>query len=180
MRLRLSGWIYTFDRTLTAWIQGLGPGWNTLMHLVTELGEPKYAAVLTLAAVAYCGVVRRFNLALAYIGVLGGMYLISVIKAVVGRTRPDTVYVATVNPHGLSFPSGHAGTAMLFWGLLAYLAYKYLPAPYGLIIAGLLAVFIFFVGVSRVYLGAHYPTDVIGGWILGAVVLAVVIALVRP
>lgn len=180
MRVRLSGWIYTFDKTLTAWIQGWGEAWRPFMYFITEFGEPRYYALITMLLIAWTGFLRRFNLTLAFIGVIIGMGIISVLKAVTGRTRPDTLYVATEKPGGLSFPSGHAGTAMLFYGLLAYLAFKYLPAPYNLVTAAVAGLLIFFIGVSRVYLGAHYPTDVIGGWILGAIVLLFIIALAKP
>lgn len=180
MRFRLTGWINTFDRTLTAWIQGWGESLKPFMYVVTEIGEPRYYALISVLILSWTAFYRKFNLTLAYAGVLAGMGLITILKALIGRTRPDTVYVATEKPGGLSFPSGHAGTAMLFYGLLAYLAYKYLPAPYGAVVAALLAVFIFLVGVSRVYLGAHFPSDVIGGWILGAIVLAVIIVVAKP
>ncbi len=180
VKLQINGWIGPFDRAVTAWVQGWGEGWRPFMLFVTHAGQPQYAVAVSLLALIYCVYARRVSVGLAFVGVMSGLWVVSILKAVIARPRPETVYVTTYKPNGLSFPSGHAAGTMLIYGLVAYLALKYLPQPWGWITAALLAVFIFFVGVSRIYVGAHFPTDVIGGWILGVVWLAIVILLTRP
>ena len=95
------------------------------------------------------------------------------LKLIVGRPRPtpDLVRVFQDEP-GNSFPSGHAFFAIVFWGLLAYLALTRLQrrSRRVLVFSGSLAM-ILLIGASRVYLGAHWPSDVLGGYVLGALFL---------
>jgi membrane-associated phospholipid phosphatase len=95
------------------------------------------------------------------------------LKLVVNRPRPtpDLVHVFQTES-GNSFPSGHAFLAMVFWGLLAYLALARLQRRSLRVLAfsGSM-VMILSIGASRVYLGAHWPSDVLGGYMLGALFL---------
>jgi undecaprenyl-diphosphatase len=97
----------------------------------------------------------------------------SLLKILFRRLRPATDYAATLK--GFSFPSGHASHALAIYGLLAYAAWVFLPQPWGKIVSGLLALLVLLIGVSRVYLGAHFPTDVLGAWIISGIVLLAII-----
>jgi membrane-associated phospholipid phosphatase len=103
------------------------------------------------------------------------------LKLVIDRPRPtpDLIRVFQDEP-GNSFPSGHAFLAIVFWGLLAHLAFTRLQrrSLRGLVLS-VSAVMILWIGASRVYLGAHWPSDVLGGYILGALFLIGVIWLDR-
>ncbi len=104
--------------------------------------------------------------------VLGLIPLAHIIKFFTRRQRPDTIYVRKMRFDHFSFPSGHAYTSFLVYGYLAYLTGGWLAY---LLAAGL----IFIIGLSRVSLGAHFPSDVLGGWLLGAIALAVVIGYIN-
>lgn len=103
--------------------------------------------------------------AAATIGV--GAIANSSLKLVVARPRPDELVPIVVEP-GYSFPSGHSLSAMVAYGVLAVLvARTSWPNPIrGVVLAALAAVAVV-VGLSRIYLGVHYPSDVLGGWLLG-------------
>jgi undecaprenyl-diphosphatase len=110
----------------------------------------------------------RAMVGVAAAGAIGlGALANSTIKLVVARPRPDVLTPIVVEP-GYSFPSGHSLSAMVAYGVIAVLvARSGLPGAARAVIIGLLAVLVAVVGLSRVYLGAHYPTDVIGGWLMG-------------
>lgn len=88
------------------------------------------------------------------------------LKQIINRARPDADYLVTVKT--LSYPSGHAMSAMAFYGFLIYLIYTFnIPklVKYGII--AFLAMLIVSIGISRIYLGVHFPSDIAGGFIAG-------------
>jgi len=102
-----------------------------------------------------------------------------VIKTVYARPRPDIGFYL-IEQGGLSFPSGHSMTGLVFYGLLIYFITEYGKenrAQKALI--SLLVVLIVLIGFSRVYLGVHYPTDVLAGWFLGTSILVSAIILLE-
>lgn len=94
------------------------------------------------------------------------------LKLIIARPRPEVLKI--VEAGGYSFPSGHSMISFGFYGFLIYLAYKNIRTKkikYPLIIS--LAILILLIGISRIYLGVHYFTDVIGGFVIGFVYLLV-------
>lgn len=96
-----------------------------------------------------------------------GNVLNPIFKNIVGRSRPtnDVIKVLQEKTNS-SFPSGHAMGAIIFYGFLIYLTWK-LPFKHKKLITSVLTIFILLVGISRIYLGAHWPTDVLVGYIIG-------------
>jgi undecaprenyl-diphosphatase len=173
-------WLFKFDSMVILAIQS-GPLWlHGPMLFVTTVGQPivMIAIALIFTGVAISQSNTRLLLASSVVPVTIGVA--SLLKLLLQRTRPDTEYVQQMLIHTFSFPSGHAAGAMIGCGFLAYIAWHSLPSPWaGIAVLGL-TLFILAVGVSRVYLGAHYPTDVIGGWLVGAVGLAIIVFVIKP
>lgn len=150
----------------------IGPDWLTeIGRDLTALGGIALLAIVTVAVLVYL-LIRRLHHAalLVFLATLGGLALNAMLKHWVDRARPDVVphlssYVATS-----SFPSGHSmlsATIYLTLGaLLARFVGDYRQKVYFISLALLLTGF---VGFSRVFLGVHYPTDVLGGWTAGLV-----------
>ncbi|WNL43331.1 phosphatase PAP2 family protein [Halomonas sp. PAMB 3264] len=148
----------------------IGPGWVEEMGRdFTALGGVGVLVMLTLGALGYLLLARHFRAALfALVAVPGGILLSTVMKLGFDRPRPDLVpHEAMV--YTASFPSGHSMMSAVTYLTLAALLIRIQPAlrlkAYLLILAILLTLL---VGVSRVYLGVHWPTDVLAGWTAGA------------
>src|SRR5690606_21822181 len=103
----------------------------------------------------------------------------SLFKIGIARERPELLDPIVVE-HGFSFPSGHSMLSMVAYGVLAVLVSRSaLPRAARGAIIGLLLLVVLAVGVSRVWLGVHHPTDVIAGWITGGVIVLLYARLTR-
>ncbi len=165
--------INSADARLTAWIQAL-PAWlRPLMEFATLVGQPVAVGAALAVMGAVCWYQGRRAWAYASAAAIAGVLIGNLLKLLFHRTRPDT-YVPFLL-HSYSFPSGHATASFIGYGLMAWLAAKHLPGPWCVIVPVALGLLILLIGLSRVYLGAHYPTDVLGGWVFGAIVLGLII-----
>jgi undecaprenyl-diphosphatase len=147
----------------TAWL-------TSLMRGITAFGGSAVALPLVILAggLAASRTHRWQNLAAAVVTALGANLLSRLVKVLVHRPRPP-VALAEVHPDQYAFPSGHAITAVVAYGTIAYLACRALPRWRSRVAVWTGAAAIMaLVGMSRVYLGAHWPSDVVGGWALGA------------
>lgn len=101
------------------------------------------------------------------------------IKTAVQRPRPDDV-VHLISEGGFSFPSGHSITSMFVFGLLIFLVRSNVRNKTAAnVLTAVLSIPMILIGLSRIYLGVHYPTDVLAGWCLGIAVTAAVIGIKR-
>jgi undecaprenyl-diphosphatase len=136
--------------------------------VVTALGTTPAIVAVLLAGIAWLVLRRHQTAAVALaLAAIANQVALHVAKAAVGRPRPADSLVST---QGSSFPSGHASASIAYLALAVAL---WRVAPRGLPRAALLAAGIvvpILVGLSRVYLHAHYLTDVLGGWALGLAV----------
>jgi undecaprenyl-diphosphatase len=98
------------------------------------------------------------------------------LKILFHRGRPlNSVFIET----DFSFPSGHATIAITFYGYLAYLIIKSIKRKYNWLVITLAGLIIFFIGFSRLYLGVHYLSDVLAGYLVGALFLILGIRLTK-
>jgi undecaprenyl-diphosphatase len=150
---------------------GLPRGPNWLLEAgrdITALGGPAVLLLVTSLAVGYLLLQRQYTTAgFVSFAVLGGWLLCLSMKLVFARERPaiETPLVWLITP---SFPSGHAKlSAVVYLSLGVLLARAQTSHPMKLYVLGVAALLTFLVGISRVYLGVHYPTDVVAGWVAG-------------
>lgn len=148
----------------------LGPVWmGEIMRDITALGGTAVLALLSLSVVGYLALLRRYGLVLLVIVSVGGAMLLNfVLKMGFDRPRPDLVPHLT-EVYQASFPSGHsmssAATYLTLGAMLARVQPRLRLKVYFLALA---IVVMLMVGFSRVYLGVHWPSDVLGGWAAGA------------
>jgi undecaprenyl-diphosphatase len=148
-----------------------GPYWmRDFMRDITALGSGVVIALFTLIVIIFLLMQRKYpELLLVLAVIVGGALLGFWLKEFFGRERPDLIYRLT-DATSLSFPSGHSMMSTVIYlslaALLARIQHQRKIRVYIVSVALFLA---FIIGFSRIYLGVHYPTDVIGGWTLGLV-----------
>ena len=168
---------HAFDHAVMTWLhapgeasQPVGPDWllNSMID-ITALGGYTILTLLTLGAALYRIARRDYVTAGVVVAAIGsGAVLTGLLKLGFDRARPDLVEHLT-HAASSSFPSGHATQAAIAFLTLGALMTRAQESRRvkALILSGALFLTIL-VGVSRVYLGVHWPTDVLGGWCLGA------------
>ena len=159
-----------FDQFFTTKIQAVrSPGLDFFMKGVTYAGGIIGVTVLTACLfflLRHLGRSDDANFALAV--TVGGAVLANVLKFVLKRVRPEAALALISQPASSSFPSGHSMSSMCL-ALAAIEAIIVAPTP-GLLVkvvgCALCVVYAVLVGISRVYLGVHFPSDVIAAWLL--------------
>ena len=156
----------SFDTAVLLWIDAHSPEWlYGPMLAVTTLGYYWFVAPLLVVATAVFYLKRRrISAVLLPVATLGGMVLTTVLKAVFERARPD-LFESGYTASFYSFPSGHATIAAGFYGTLTLLVAWRLRGfrRWAVVVSGVLLVLL--IGFSRLYLGVHYPTDVLAGFL---------------
>ena len=147
------------------------------MLAVTQLGNVALIMAASGAIAVYAYSKHRMRIAYAFAAIIPAEFFNAGLKLLFDRARPKTQFARDIILDTKSFPSGHAFGSLVFYGLLAYLAYTYLPPGWNRAVPLGLGVLILLIGVSRVYLGAHYALDVLAGWVFAAVVLFLIILL---
>jgi membrane-associated phospholipid phosphatase len=168
---------FAFDKGVLLWARGgemhgapIGPAWfKAAMLDVTALGGVTALVLIVLVVSGFLALQRRwltFGLVLG--GTISGSVVVSVIKTLVGRARP-TITDHLVQVSSLSFPSGHAANSAIVYLTMATLIDQIVEGRAARIyIMGVTAFLVAAIGFSRIYLGVHWPSDVLAGWAFGA------------
>jgi len=150
------------------WLQGFSPLLDLPFKLVTFLGNKEFL-ILFFPLLYWC-VDRRVGMQVAILFLISA-YLNDVAKMVAAQPRPfqyDTRVKAIVHTGGGGLPSGHTQGAVVVWGYLAYCTRR--PWMWALAVGMMVLI-----PLSRLYLGVHFPTDLLGGYALGGMILWVYI-----
>jgi membrane-associated phospholipid phosphatase len=166
-----------FDYALAAGLRvSLAPETYTFFAYVTHLGDVLVLAAISLAIAALLAWRRRWLQLTGWLtAIIGNALLTRALKALFQRLRPLHDHGFAV-AEGWSFPSGHASSAMVVYGMLAYLSIRTVNSAAYLPLALAASAVILIVGGSRIFLQVHFFSDVIAGFCLGAAWLAVCIA----
>ncbi|MCQ6561161.1 phosphatase PAP2 family protein [Paenibacillus mendelii] len=168
-----------FDLAIIHTVQGWeSPGLTSVMKVLTTLGSSAVVIPLVLLTGAILFVVLRHRKEIILLlGAMAGSTLLNeLLKRLYQRARPDIHRI--IEETGYSFPSGHSMASFTFYGILTYLLWRHMPTRlWRIAIILLAAVMILSIGLSRVYLGVHYPSDLIGGYWFSACWIAVCVKL---
>ena len=170
--------VLSFDTAMYSFARGLqSPALTFVLRIITELGG---AIVIGIATVALFFAIKNKRLSFAILGNIVGVLIVNqVFKFLIQRPRPDEEY-RLIEQGGYSFPSGHSMCSMAFYGFLVYLAFRYIKnAKVRIFATAGLGALVLLIGFSRIYLGVHYASDVVAGFLLSLAYLIFYISLVN-
>jgi membrane-associated phospholipid phosphatase len=175
---RLDEWIYNRDFLL------ITPGKTpTLVMLVDDLGLRSITALFLIITAVLIG--RRFKswrpLNLSILSLLLLNLTVGASKLLFGRTKPHSGFDLVFTDSGLSYPSGHAANAILTWGIIAYLIFRYShKEPFeGMRLTWFVSIITTGVCLASLYRNTHWFSDLLGGLFIGSALLVLVIAIDR-
>lgn len=165
LSLMLSNNLKWFDEPIyNTIISFRSSGLDTFMRFITSLSNPVVIIFLCSLSLIFLFIKKRWPIALVSTSLISVAFNQG-IKNIVKRPRP--LRLRLIEESGYSFPSGHAMGSMAFYGFVILLISKSKINKYfKMVLILILSVLILLIGVSRVYLGVHYPSDIVGGFIL--------------
>jgi len=168
------------DVLIAGWVQKMSlPGVEYVVEFLNWIGRPIPLAMLTgLVAVGLMSR-RRYAEAILVLPATGTHAVNAILKNVIQSPRPTHEHV-TIHDHaaGFGFPSGHTMAIVVFCGIIAYLAWRLIERRhYQYAVHAVVALAIVGIGFSRIYSGAHWPSDVLGGYMWGAFYTGAIILL---
>ncbi len=163
--------VYHADRVAHDWfLREREAGLTSVLRAITFFGGSSgIALVVGVMTALLLFFKERWNAAYLVGTAVGGLLLNSGLKLLFARTRPDLASAA-VTAHWYSFPSGHAMESFIVYGALAYITLRQ-PWPWRVdsAVLALSVTMVILIGLSRVYLGVHWLSDIAGGWSAGVV-----------
>ncbi|MCJ7624961.1 MAG: phosphatase PAP2 family protein, partial [Anaerolineaceae bacterium] len=167
-------WIFEID--IIQFLQSIGPWFERIMGLITRLGDEEF--YMLIMPLIYWSVDATLGFRIGAM-LLFNNSMVNAVKIVFHTPRPYWLFSgengvrALTSETSFGFPSGHSSIAAAIWGLFATSIRRRWVSILGII-------FIFLIGFSRIVLGVHFISDVLGGWLLGAILLFIFIKLEKP
>ncbi len=167
--------ILEFDKLAYNLFKIRTPLLTKIFLIITNLGSPYILIFLTI--LSYFIKNKKISLSIT-----SNLILITIInqllKIIIKRPRPSELFLITET--GYSFPSGHSMVSLSFYGLLIYFIYKYLKnKKLKIFLITILSLIIFLIGISRIYLGVHFVSDVLAGFLLSVSYLIIYIKIIN-
>jgi undecaprenyl-diphosphatase len=174
---------FTFDVTFTNAVQSFNPAWfNALMVGLTWIGfGPQAYIVTTLILVFLYASGLKWEMVTALLSVIGSTLLGLGIKVLIDRPRPGADVVIVLNQlSDFSFPSGHVLFFTIFFGFMIFLAFTLLKASrWRTLLLAMLGGMVALIGISRIYVGQHWASDVVAAYLLGSLWLTLTVLAYR-
>lgn len=166
--------LYQFDSGIIHWVQGsITPPLTGLMKFFTFLGSTTamiFLVILTVAIMIWRK--KRWEALFFVLATGGGALFNQLLKWIFQRQRPALHRI--IEETGYSFPSGHSMVSFICYGMLWMFLFLFFRAVWPKVMLTLLAVaLILLIGISRIYLGVHYPSDVLAGFAAGGAWLVI-------
>jgi len=173
------GDVSKFDEAIRGWVHAMAsPRMTGTMLFISRLGYDLLIVELVIALAIFLWLHWRRGALWLAITMAGAVALDVALKQAFHRVRPDAFFVA--QPHSYSFPSGHALSSFCFYAVLAGLIADRVKSMPVRVTAGVVAaLLVFAIGFSRIYLGVHYPTDVIAGYLAATLWVSTMLAVDR-
>lgn len=172
---------FQFDLNITRLIQSFNPSWfHFLMVIISRLGDVGLGSIIILIFAILAFLARKFKAALMiFIAPATTTVLSQIIKHLVSRPRPSNSLIQVIGFYDEldSFPSGHVMFYISLYGLLLFIVYTQFKKRLVIrrLLIGVFSLMIMLIGVSRIYLGAHWFSDVLGAYIIGFSWLMIII-----
>jgi undecaprenyl-diphosphatase len=174
--------VFPFDLKVAFALRGEDdPVFAAVMTAVSFLGDGWVPVILVFAVAAICALKKKWVEAAFVVATLTSGILAGVLKMLVGRSRPPSF---SLDPNDIfqsfnqyAYPSGHVMLFVVFYGFVGYLAWKFLAGWMRWTVISICAALIVLIGPSRIYLGEHWVSDVIGSYIIGTFWLIILILL---
>lgn len=169
--------IFHFDKIIYQWISyTIQDPVTNVFKIITNLGSA--IPIITICVSSFCFFKNKKYGTYISLNLICIVILNQLLKHIIQRPRPTEHRI--IDETGYSFPSGHSMVSMAFYGFLIYLIYQYIENKYWkYFLCVILSVLILFIGISRIYLGVHYPSDVVGGFCFSIAYLILYINIIK-
>jgi len=173
--LMITNNIKVFDDTIYNYIFSLrNNSLDMIFKTITKLCNTITVIIFVIILVIF---LERKSMWKLLITVISTVSVNQLLKHTIRRIRPD--HIRLIEEKGFSFPSGHSMTSIALYGILIYLVYKYIKNKIlKIILIVLLTLLILGIGISRIYLGVHYPSDVLAGFFLSSSIIILVVTII--
>lgn len=141
-----------------------------ILKIISFLASTKVIIIFNIIIAIIVLISKRTNMLLITISSISSGVINNLVKYIIKRDRPFGI--ALVQENFYSFPSGHSMISVLFYGMIIYMLIEH-NFKYKKILIPLISIYILLVGISRIYLGVHFASDVLGGYLLASCILLI-------